>query len=64
MEKIIVEIFNSHGVRQEYREFYEGAISIGRGYLNDIIVTDPYVSSEHIILRHDDEFIYLTFWEF
>lgn len=51
MAKVVIEVFNDHGVRQDYRVFDAGLISIGRGYVNDIIIHDPYVSSQHVLVR-------------
>lgn len=46
------------GRRAEYRVFSSQLIRIGRGYGNDLIVTDPFVSENHCIIRsHERGFI-------
>ncbi len=50
MAKIVVEIFHTGQVPQEYRMFDAQEIHIGRGYQNDCIITDPFVSEEHCVL--------------
>lgn len=53
MAKIIIEILRSGGGRKDYKIFDADAITIGRGYQNDLILSDPYVSAQHVILRTD-----------
>ncbi len=53
MAKIIIEIINHQGVLQEYRTFDSFPVRIGRGYQNDLILYDPYVSQEHLKIVED-----------
>ncbi len=51
MAKVVVEIFNEHGLRHDYRILEGNTIRIGRGYDNDLILFDPYVAGTHAILH-------------
>ena len=51
MAKVIIEIFKTSGFRGDYKVFEGSAIKIGRGYQNDLILSDPYVSADHAVLR-------------
>ena len=46
MARVIVEIADPSGLHVRYQTFDGGPILIGRGYGNDVIVDDPYVSAE------------------
>ena len=55
MAKIIIEEVNRLGHvigRHSYDHF---PVSIGRGYQNDLIIGDPYISSEHAIINELDD---------
>lgn len=54
MAKLIVEVINRLGHTIERFKFDELPIRIGRAYNNDIILNDPHVSPEHLII-HDAE---------
>lgn len=42
------------GRRADYKVFNNLVIRIGRGYGNDLIVTDPYVSERHCVIRSQE----------
>ena len=51
MAKIIVEIFKESGFRRDYKTFETSPIKVGRGYQNDIILPDPYISADHAVIH-------------
>lgn len=54
MELIIEEI--SRGNKLIGRHKYQGdSLQIGRGYQNDLILSDPHVCAEHLQLRYDSD---------
>ena len=54
MEIIIEEISRNHKLIGRHKLFKQ-SISIGRGYQNDIILSDPHVCSEHLKIAFDGE---------
>ena len=50
MAELIVEIHDAHRRMPAYRHIARFPLSIGRGYGNDIILNDPYVAAEHIVI--------------
>jgi len=54
MEIIIEEISRNHKLLGRHK-YVKQSISIGRGYQNDIIVSDPHVCAEHLQLEFDGE---------
>jgi hypothetical protein len=54
MEEVIIEVYNNRGVRQEYRKFQLPVIRIGRGFDNDVVIADPFVSAHHLIIREGE----------
>jgi len=54
MAKIIIEEVNRLGHITGRHIFDEFPVSIGRGYQNDLIIDDPYVSSEHLSINETD----------
>lgn len=57
MDKVILEFVKDSGKRPEYRVFYSMVVRIGRGYENDLLVSDPHVSSAHCLVRvHENGF--------
>lgn len=54
MEIIIEEISHGHKLLSR-NKFNQDTICIGRGYHNDIIVTDPHVCANHICIKYEDE---------
>ena len=51
MAKLIIEIVHPLRFLREYRTFDAPQIRIGRGYDNDLVLGDPHVSPEHLIVR-------------
>ena len=60
MARIILEIISSTGMKRELRVFDQAQVSIGRGYGNDLIVLDPYVSASHAEVRLTPEGLVLA----
>ena len=50
MAELIVEIHDAHRRMPAYRHIARFPLSIGRGYNNDIILNDPYVAAEHLVI--------------
>jgi hypothetical protein len=55
MAKIIIEEINRLGHVVSRHAFDQLPVAIGRGYQNDLILSDPFVSPEHIIIRGAEE---------
>lgn len=55
MEIIIEEISHGHKLLGRHK-FSSNTITIGRGYDNDIIVSDPHVCAEHLKLHFNGEY--------
>lgn len=51
MAKLIIEIVHPLRFLREYRGFDAPQIRIGRGYDNDLILGDPHVSAQHLIVH-------------
>jgi len=54
MAKIIIEETNRLGHVISRHKFDQLPVSIGRGYQNDLILNDPFVSPEHLIIQETD----------
>ncbi len=54
MELIIEEISRGHKLLGRHKTI-KNTVTIGRGYNNDIILTDPHVCPEHLSLDYDGE---------
>jgi hypothetical protein len=54
MAKIIIEEINRLGHVIGRHKFDQLPIAIGRSYQNDLILSDPFVSPEHVIIRDTD----------
>ena len=52
---MIVEIVSKAGKRIDVHVFEKNSISIGRGYDNDLILSDPYIEGEHLQVSLDAE---------
>lgn len=50
MAELIVEIHDAHRRMPAYRHIARFPLSIGRGYNNDIILNDPFVAAEHLVI--------------
>ncbi|MFT5758671.1 MAG: hypothetical protein ACI9LM_003419 [Alteromonadaceae bacterium] len=59
MEIIIEEISRTHKLIGRHK-FLQKSVNIGRGYQNDIIVSDPHVCAEHLHLNFDGEHWIIT----
>jgi pSer/pThr/pTyr-binding forkhead associated (FHA) protein len=55
MGKIILEILDHFGRVRERHQVKRFPFTIGRGYDNDIILDDPYISPQHLVLDGDGE---------
>lgn len=55
MERIVVEVSPAVGLKKELHVIDRGSITIGRGYNNDIIIADPYISPTHVHIRVNPE---------
>lgn len=55
MERIVVEIIHTGQIPKDYQIFDTQEVRIGRGYQNDCIITDPFVSENHCILRKEGD---------
>lgn len=51
---IIIEQLNRQGDATAWHKFETSSVSFGRGYDNDVIVPDPYVSAHHAQLQWQD----------
>lgn len=54
MGKIILEFLDHFGRVKERHRVESLPCTIGRGYENDIIIDDPYISPEHLVLDQDE----------
>jgi len=54
MAKIIIEEINRLGHVIHRHRFDQLPVRIGRGYRNDLILGDPYISPEHVIIDESD----------
>ncbi len=54
MDQVIIEVMKDSGRRADYKVFNSLVIRIGRGYGNDLIVTDPFVSERHCVIRSQE----------
>ncbi|NMP30463.1 FHA domain-containing protein [Thalassotalea sp. M1531] len=54
MEIIIEEISKGHKLIGRHK-YAQSSVHIGRGYHNDIIVSDPHVCAEHLTIDYDGE---------
>jgi hypothetical protein len=55
MEKVILEVMKDSGRRADYKVFSGLSVRIGRGYDNDLIVSDAHVSKHHCVIRAHEE---------
>ena len=53
MAKIVLEITADSRAHREYHSFASAAVTVGRGLDNDVILSDPYVSSRHLLVERD-----------
>lgn len=55
MAELIVEIHDAHRRLPAYRHIAHFPLRIGRGYNNDIILNDPHVAAEHIVIEKQEQ---------
>ncbi|HEY9051504.1 MAG TPA: FHA domain-containing protein [Gammaproteobacteria bacterium] len=55
MTALIVEVTDSHKRNPVYHSIDRFPLRIGRGYMNDIILTDPHVCAEHLVINQNDQ---------
>jgi len=61
MDRVIVELLPAHGYHVERRYVFEnGQVTIGRSYSNDIILDDPFVSPEHLLIARSNGHFHVT----
>lgn len=48
---LVVKVDSRHGRATEILKSHDGALSVGRGFRNDVIMTDPYVSDNQLIFN-------------
>ena len=51
MAKFIIEVIHPLRFLREYKTFEGPEVRVGRGYGNDLILGDPHVSAEHLVVR-------------
>lgn len=54
MARLILEIFHGPRSPKQYQVFDEGLVRVGRGFANDVILSDPYVAAEHVIIKNEE----------
>jgi hypothetical protein len=55
MAKFVIEIVHPIRFLKEYKTFEGPLVRVGRGFDNDLILGDPHVSPEHLVVRAADE---------
>lgn len=55
MAQLVIEIIHPLRLVKEYRIFDAPVIRVGRGYTNDLILSDPYVSAEHLRISAQED---------
>ncbi len=55
MTLLVVEVTDSHRRNSVYHSFDHLPVAIGRGYGNDIILSDPHVCAEHLIVNQNEQ---------
>lgn len=55
MGKITLEVLDHFGRVRERHRVEKFPFTIGRGYDNDVILEDPFISPQHLVLEKDDE---------
>ena len=52
---VIIEVLGWGGKRAQYFRVDADQVSIGRGYDNDIVLSDPHISENHLRLNACDD---------
>ena len=55
MAKIVFEITADSRSHKDVKAFPAASVTVGRGFDNDVILSDPYVSSRHLLVEKDGE---------
>lgn len=55
MAELILEIQDNSGRNRYYYPVDSFPVKIGRGYTNDVIISDPYVCPEHLLIEQDEQ---------
>jgi len=50
-----VELLDRHGAVVSRQRVHDGALSVGRGYDNDLIIDDPFVAPAHLRIGYDPD---------
>lgn len=59
MAALILRIAARQGRAAEYRRFESGAVSVGRGFTNELIVADPYLGARQLCIHSEDGGLWL-----
>ncbi len=61
MGRLIIELFPPHSHGAKIRHVFEnGKATVGRSYSNDIILDDPFVSPEHLLIARNGNGLFVT----
>lgn len=52
---LVIEFLGRSGRSQQFIKIDADSVSIGRGYQNDVVINDPYISINHLRLEKTDE---------
>ena len=52
---LVIEFLGRSGRSQQFIKIEAESVSIGRGYQNDVVINDPYISISHLRLEKRDE---------
>ena len=52
---LVIEFLGRSGRSQQFIKIEAESVSIGRGYQNDVVINDPYISINHLRLEKRDE---------
>lgn len=55
MAKLVIEIVHPIPLLREYKTFEGPLVRIGRGFDNDLILGDPHVSPDHLVVHETEE---------
>lgn len=55
MAQLVIEIIHPLRFIKEYRTFDAPVVCVGRGYANDLILSDPHVSAQHLLVAAQED---------
>ena len=55
MARLTIKVISSSGTKHDLRVFDKDTVYIGRGYDNDVVLGDPYISAKHASVRISDD---------